>query len=120
MQTVPSELMKGSPVRALADGFFRQRRIFAAVFVIVLLPVAVSTLIAKKQYRSEMKFLLENNRSNEVITADRSASPAVTEITEQQINSELDILGSEDVIGAVADPAWATLPAYKKKIARSG
>ena len=115
MQTVPSELIKGSPVRALADGFFRQRRIFAAVFVIVLLPVAVSTLIAKKQYRSEMKFLLENNRSNAVITADRSASPAVTEITEQQINSELDILGSEDVIGAVADPSWATLPAYKKK-----
>jgi polysaccharide biosynthesis protein PslE len=115
MQTVPSELIKGSPVRALADGFFRQQRLFAAVFVIVLLPVVVSTLIAKKQYRSEMKFLLENNRSNAVITADRSASPAVTEITEQQINSELDILGSQDVIGAVADPTWATLPAYRKK-----
>ncbi len=113
MQT--AELMKGSPVRALADGFFRQRRLFAAVFIIVLLPVAVSMLMAKKQYRSEMKFLLENNRSNAVITADRSASPAVTEITEQQINSELDILGSEDVIGAVADPNWATLPDYKKK-----
>ncbi len=48
MQTVPSELMKGSPVRALADGFFRQRRLFAAVFVIVLLPVVVSTLTAKE------------------------------------------------------------------------
>jgi uncharacterized protein involved in exopolysaccharide biosynthesis len=113
MQT--AELIKGSPVRALADGFFRQRRLFAAVFVIVLLPVAVSTLIAKKQYRSEMKFLLENNRSNAVITADRSASPAVTEITEQQINSELDIIGSEDVIGAVADPAWAALPPNAKR-----
>jgi polysaccharide biosynthesis protein PslE len=115
MQTVPSELIKGSPVRALADGFFRHQGICAAVFVVVLLPVVVSTLIAKKQYRSEMKFLLENNRSNAVITADRSAAPAVTEITEQQINSELDILGSEDVIGAVADPKWATLPDYKKK-----
>jgi len=115
MQTVPSELIKGSPVRALADGFFRQRRIFTAVFVIVILPVALSTLIAKKQYRSEMKFLLENNRSNAVITADRSASPAVTEITEQQINSELDILGSEDVIGAAADPAWAALPPNVKR-----
>ena len=115
MQTAPSELMKGSPVRTLADGFFRQRRIFAAVFVIVLLPVVVSTLIAKKQYRSEMKFLLENNRSNEVITADRSASPVVTEITEQQINSELDILGSEDVVGAAADPAWAALPPNEKR-----
>ena len=113
MQT--AELMKGSPVRALADGFFRQRRLFAAVFIIVLLPVAVSMLMAKKQYKSEMKFLLENNRSNAVITADRSASPGITEITEQQINSELDILGSEDVIGAVADPNWATLPDYKKK-----
>src|ERR1700677_1433585 len=113
MQT--AELIKGSPVRALADGFFRQRRLFAAVFVIVLLPVAVSTLIAKKQYRSETKFLLENNRSNAVITADRSASPAVTEITETQINSELDILASEDVIGAVADPTWAALWPNEKR-----
>src|ERR1700679_1531097 len=115
MQTVPSELIKGSPVRALADGFFRQRRIFVAVFVMVLLPVVLWTLIAKKQYRSEMKFLLENNRSNAVITADRSASPAVTEITETQINSELDILASEDVIGAVADPTWAALWPNEKR-----
>jgi uncharacterized protein involved in exopolysaccharide biosynthesis len=115
MQTVPSELIKVSPVRALAEGFFRQRGLFAAVFVIVMVPVVLSTLLAKKQYRSEMEFLLENNRSNDVITADRSASPVVTEITEQQINSELDILISEDVIGAVADPTWATLTPYMKK-----
>jgi polysaccharide biosynthesis protein PslE len=115
MQTVRSELVKGSPVRALADGFFRQSRIFTAVLIAVLLPVAALNLIATKQYRSEMKFLLENNRSNAVITSDRNATPAVTEINEQQINSELDILGSEDVLGAVADPAWAALPPDVKR-----
>jgi polysaccharide biosynthesis protein PslE len=109
MQVAPTELTKGSPVRVFADGLFRHSRIFAAVLIIVLLSVAAWTLLAKKQYRSEMKLLLENNRSNAVITPDRSATPTVTEITEPQLNSELEVLDSEDVLGAVADPSWATL-----------
>jgi uncharacterized protein involved in exopolysaccharide biosynthesis len=72
------------------------------------------TLIAKPQYRSEMKFLLENRRSNPAITPDRSEAPAPAEITEQQINSELEVLDSEDVLGAVADSSWSTLAASQR------
>ena len=82
--------------------------------VSVLLVVVGLTLTAKRQYRSEMKYLLENNRSNAVIAADRSAAPPLTEITEQQVNSELEVLESEDVLEAVADPGWRSLPAYRR------
>ncbi len=98
-------------MRSAAEGFFRHWRIFATVCASVLAFVAIFTLTAKKQYRSEMKFLLENNRSNAVITPDRNSTPTLPEITEQQINSELEVLGSEDVLGAVADPGWSAMRA---------
>lgn len=53
-----------------------------------------------------MKLLIENNRSNSVITPDRSATSSLRDITEQQVNSEMEILSSEDVVASVADPSW--------------
>ena len=108
------ELVQGQPVLAVVEGIFRHKRLFTALLATVILLVAAVTLTAKRQYRSEMKFLLKNNRSNAVITPDRSAAPAVTEITEQQINSELEVLDSEDVLGAVADPAWGALSPVRR------
>jgi uncharacterized protein involved in exopolysaccharide biosynthesis len=114
MQSSSFQLSSGQPVRAVADGFFRHWRLFLIVLSSVVILVVSWTLLAKKQYRSEMEFLLENNRGNDLITADRSSAPAATEITEQQINSELEILASEDVIGAIADPGWAALSAEQR------
>lgn len=114
MQVQTRELVQGQPVLAVAGALFRHKRLFTALLVTVILSVAALTLTAKRQYRSEMKLLVENDRSNTVITADRSAAHAPAEITEQQINSELEVLDSEDVLGAVADPAWSTLPALQR------
>jgi uncharacterized protein involved in exopolysaccharide biosynthesis len=93
---------------------FRHKLLFTALLATVILLVAAATVVAKRQYRSEMKLLLKNNRSNAVITPDRSAASVVTEITEQQINSELEVLDSEDVLNAVADPEWRTLSASQR------
>ncbi|MDT7818331.1 MAG: hypothetical protein QOJ42_8247 [Acidobacteriaceae bacterium] len=109
MQVQTRELVQGQPILSMAGGLFRHKLLFIGLLATVLSLVAAVTLMAKPQYRSEMKFLLENNRSNPAITPDRSAAPAPTEITEQQINSELEVLASEDVLGAVADPAWSAL-----------
>jgi uncharacterized protein involved in exopolysaccharide biosynthesis len=110
MQSEARDLGSGQPGLAALQALFRHRWLFATLSTAVIVLVAVMTLTAKRQYQSEMKFLLENNRSNAVITADRSAAPALAEITEQQINSELEVINSEDVLGAVADPDWASLP----------
>lgn len=117
MQTQTRELVQGQPVLSMVGGIFRYKWLFIGLLATVVFLVAAVTLTAKPQYRSEMKFLLENNRSNPVITPDRSAAPAPMEITEQQINSELEVLGSEDVLGAVADPAWNALPALQRTTA---
>ena len=103
---------------SILEGVFRHRRLFTTLLIAVVLLVAAVTLTTRPQYRSEMRFLLENSRSNAVITPDRSSSPALMEITEQQINSELEVLGSEDVLDAVADPSWISLPASQRTLAR--
>jgi uncharacterized protein involved in exopolysaccharide biosynthesis len=114
MQAQSRDLVQGQPVVTVLEGLFRHKRLFSLLAISVLLMVVGITLAAKRQYRSEMKFLLENNRSNAVIAADRSAAPPLTEITEQQVNSELEVLGSEDVLQAVADPSWRLLPANRR------
>jgi uncharacterized protein involved in exopolysaccharide biosynthesis len=103
-----------SSARIFMEALFRQQRLFMRLAGMILLLVFVVTLTTKKQYRSEMKFLVENTRSNATITPDRSTSPAATELTEEQINSELEVLQSQDVALAVADPEWASLPVAER------
>lgn len=114
MQVLSSELSRVPPTRVCAEAFFRQRHIFTAIFLIVVLLTVAATVLPKRRFLSETKFLLENNRSNSVITADRNSTAAIEQITEQQVNSELEILGSDDVIGSVADPGWNQLAPSEK------
>ncbi len=65
-----------------------------------------AAIVTKKQYRSDMKYLVQNARSTAVLSSDRSSSSVVNIVTEEQMNSELEILQSEDVLSAVADPGW--------------
>ncbi len=104
-----NEPVRVPPVRGLAEAFFRRRSIFTSVLVSILLLTVAATILPRKRYLSETKFLLENNRSNAVISTDRNSTASVEQITEEQVNSELEVLGSDDVIGAVADPGWKEL-----------
>lgn len=104
MQTTGLDSSRGA-VRPLVESFFRHRLLFLLLFGVVIGATSALTLLSPKQYRSEMKFLLENNRSSPAITPDRSAVQGNSEITEQQINSELEVLGSDDVLTAAANPS---------------
>jgi uncharacterized protein involved in exopolysaccharide biosynthesis len=50
-------------------------------------------------------------RSEQVITAGRLEAPASTaEVTEEELNSEIELLRSADVLDEVVDPGWGALP----------
>jgi uncharacterized protein involved in exopolysaccharide biosynthesis len=97
-------------IRTAAESIFRQQSLFLSLLALVFAAVVVVTFASRPQYPSRMKILLENNRANAVITSDRGQAPAPAEITDEQINSELEILGSEDVLTTVADPNWTKVP----------
>ena len=57
------------------------------------------TLILPRRYESEMKFLVNNVRADLLITPDKNqptAPPA--EVTETQVNSEMELLRSHDIL----------------------
>jgi uncharacterized protein involved in exopolysaccharide biosynthesis len=103
----------GSPsftARVGVEGLFRQKRLFFWAAAPVVLATILVTLLTHKQYSSEMKFLVQNNRGNVVITPERtSPTNIVSDVSETQVNSELEVLHSHDVMDPVADPDWANL-----------
>jgi uncharacterized protein involved in exopolysaccharide biosynthesis len=101
------EATQYSSLRIALEAVFRQRRVFLAIFLAVVGLALAITLLKHRQFQSEMMFLVQASRTNVVISADRSSSVApVQDVTEEQINSEMQLLQSEDVIGAVVDPQW--------------
>src|SRR6266496_700789 len=115
MQT---EIVKFSPTaadsgmslsfRTGVEAFFRQKRLFFVVSAVVVLAAIVLTLLMRRQYVSEMKFLVQNARGNVVVTPERTSGNGnlVGDVTETQVNSEIEILRSHDVMDQVADPDW--------------
>jgi len=80
-------------VRTVMEALFRQRHGFLIVFTAVTLLGALYIFGSHKKYASQMKLLVQNSRSAQVISAGRSEAPAtVSEVSEEQLNSELEVL----------------------------
>lgn len=101
-----------APLRPAVEAFFRQWKLFAATVFAILLATVLYALLSHKQYMSEMKFLVQNARENVVVTPERTnaTNNVVSDVTEEQVNSELELLHSHDVIDQVADPGWSSMP----------
>src|ERR1700680_5023165 len=89
----------GNPARQMLEAVFRQKRLFTSVALPVLLASVLITFLTHRQYASEMKFIVQNNRGNVVVTPERTnPTNIISEVTEAQVNSELEVLHSHDVI----------------------
>jgi uncharacterized protein involved in exopolysaccharide biosynthesis/Mrp family chromosome partitioning ATPase len=109
MQTAAGLLRPSSAPRDMVEAFFRRRRLFVWSIAVTLLVTVLITLLTPRQYISEMKFLVQNTRGNIVVTPERT-NPTSTpsDVTDTQVNSELEILHSHDVVDRIADPEWST------------
>jgi len=109
--TVSVEPIRSSSVRLVIEAIYRQRWLFCFIVFAIIGATAAVIVLKKKQFQSEMIFLVQASRSDSVISAGKSSAGAqVQDVTEQQINSELRLLQSEDVIGTVVDPHWFNIP----------
>ena len=119
MQMIPTNgaiVTSSTPaVSAAVESFFRRRRLFVWVALTIFVATLCVTFLTRKQYNSDMKFLVQNARENVMVTPERtSAANVVNDVTETQVNSELEILHSHDVLDAVADPAWSGISEDEK------
>jgi uncharacterized protein involved in exopolysaccharide biosynthesis len=95
-----------SPVTLLEAGF-RQSRLWVWTFGVIVLAAIVVTGLTRKQYQSEMNIIVQNARGTMVITPERTnGAPMTNGVTEEQVNSEMEVLRSKEVAEATVDPLW--------------
>jgi len=106
-------------LRAAIEALFRQKLLFASVAAAVMCVAIATSVLLPRQYMSEMKFLVQNARGNVVVTPEKTNPQNVaSDVTETQVNSELEILRSHDVVDPVADPGWDKIPVSQQTPAR--
>ena len=85
-------------LREIAAVFFRQRRVILGSFVAVIVLVLASGIWMLK-YEAHMKFLVLRQRTDAVVTASANAPSQDTgAITEEDLNSEVELLRSDDLL----------------------
>jgi uncharacterized protein involved in exopolysaccharide biosynthesis len=92
-------------VRDLVSVLFRHKLLIVTTFLTVACGTAAATLLMPNEYESRMKILVKNTRSDVPITPERTTGTAGTyfenEVSENQINSEIELLTSEDLLKQV-------------------
>lgn len=92
-------------MRDLLAVFFRQKRLATIVFLVGFLAVLLYGAIAPS-YQSEMKVLLRRGRVDPVVAPTPSqAEFARQEITEEDLNSEAELLHDDEILRSVVSSA---------------
>lgn len=91
-------------MRELAMVLFRQRRVFIWVSGVVLAAAILYALFGTK-YEAHMKVLVRRGRADAPVSAGENAPLDLTrmEITEEELNSEVELLRDDDVLRQVVE-----------------
>jgi uncharacterized protein involved in exopolysaccharide biosynthesis len=88
--------------RDVAMPLFRQRRIASLIFCGVLGGALLSALLMPRKYQAEMKIFVNRDRAEAVVTPDMSTAVApVPSVTQEDMNSEVELLTSTDLLDSV-------------------
>ncbi|HEY5075544.1 MAG TPA: Wzz/FepE/Etk N-terminal domain-containing protein [Pyrinomonadaceae bacterium] len=87
-----------------ASALFRRRGLVLFTFLAVVLGTAVITYQLPNKYESRMKILVKNQRVDVAITPQATGAPGgvENEVSENEINSEIELLTSRDLLTQVA------------------
>ncbi len=82
---------------------FRRKALVLLTFLTVVLGTAIVTFLLPNKYESRMKILVKNQRVDVAITPEATAGApsAESEVSESQINSEIELLTSRDLLTRV-------------------
>jgi len=86
-----------------AGAMFRRKALVLLTFLTVVLGTAIVTYLLPNKYESRMKILVKNQRVDVAITPEATdvAPPIESEVSEGQINSEIELLTSRDLLTQV-------------------
>ncbi len=89
-------------LRDVVAVIFRQKWLIASVFVLAILVVAVITWLLPDRYESRIKILVKNSRADVIVSPEQTGNMTLTgEVSEVQVNSEIELIQSHDLFEAV-------------------
>ena len=95
----------------LVEAVFRHLKLFLVVAGAVFALALCWVFLTPRKYESEASILVQNARSNVLITAGNNDAPTeMREVTEEQLNSEVEVLTSKDLLDEVVQPGWNSKP----------
>jgi len=89
-------------LRDLLSVGFRQKRLIINTFLGIFSLAVVLAFILPKKYQSEMKILVRRERADNMVTPDREQPMQLrTEVSEEELQSEAELLKSRDLLTKV-------------------
>ena len=111
-------------LRELVAIGFRQRRLLVVCFCAVLLGAIIVALLQHDRYSSEMKIMVKRERVDPVVTPEATSQPQFApEVTEEELNSEVELLKTRDLLEKVVRECGLQdqgVSAWSKILARFG
>lgn len=103
------EVPNASLLKALVVAAFRHKRLWMLVVLIVGCATLSYIAFIPRKYISEMDILVQNKRGDEQITPSRiNGEITINGVTEEQINSEIQLLRSTTLANEVVSPGWSS------------
>src|SRR6476661_448189 len=104
----PTHLLEGTTVnettlRDLISPLFRHRRLAVVCFACALLCSVAAAVLLSRKYESRMEILVNRERLDPVVTTESTTQlpQMAPQVTEEEINSEVELLQSRDVLEKV-------------------
>lgn len=94
---------------------FRQKRAIVITFWSLLAGAILATILMPADYQASTEFLIERARMDPVVSPGHESEMVRAELTEEELNSEVEILKSDDVLRQVVIAAG--LNQHKSKLA---
>jgi uncharacterized protein involved in exopolysaccharide biosynthesis len=96
-------LSRNPLLRDMVAVAFRHRRLLLTTFFAVLVGAVLVVAIIPKTYQSSLKILVRNERADPVVSSapEANQAPTILPITEEQLNSEVELIKAEDVLRKV-------------------
>ena len=108
----------GSSLTSIVETAFRQWRVFLLSSLATFLLAMLFIFGTHKKYSSEMVLLIQNARGTQQVTAEPTAAmPPPGDVTEEQLNSQAQVLQSQDVLDEVVSPGWHNTPVLDRSAA---
>src|SRR5437899_2962263 len=93
---------KAPTLRDWAAIGFRHARLMGFCFLFIFGAAVLITLFTPRQYEAELKILVKGERVDPLVSPEKESVAPRPDVTEQDVNSEVELLKSRDLLEKVA------------------